>query len=700
MFKLFYFTHKNKKLKLLLIFSLIAILSFSSSNLLQKSTANAIDPEVQPILEPNAVVFDWLVMIYLDGDNNLEEFGIDDINEMELGKITGSSIAVIVMFDRILGYDVTNGDWTDTRIFNITADSDIYTIDSVLLQNEGEANMGDGATLESFLDYCFINYDANNYWLNLWDHGGGTDGLCWDDTDSSDFLTIDEMQTAIENSVITHSVDIDLITHDACFMNMLEVAYELKDLADYFVASEESIPADGFDYEAIISALEADPTMNASTLAEIIVDSYDAFYDSLYSNVALSAINLTLFDSFIPYLNYFASNLTAVLDDGIGECIEEAFFNTQMFYDAFVIDFMHFIKEVLSNNTLMTNYPDLNQSAINLVSQLNSSLIMDNYQGSAYSGNANGITIFMPVSNTIYDSYIDDYIAVVDIFTDMDWQTDTLWDNFLANFYIRGFGDESMGYDELELGVNTGTQGLTSDESHYYKVTIIQQGIYEVTADIFSGDADIYLYYFNGIDFDVIGWSQLYNPDDGTTEEIRLDLIPGLFVIEVWGFTASSYDLIIEEVDPIAISVDQTVVGNGGTQEGTTGFHFVQTLNHYYVITLTPEYYEFTLTYDSDVVDFDLVILDDDYSLIDESYSTGDVYDIDIEVTSGSTFIIIIYAYWGVGSFNFVVNVVTDPPSTTPTTPTGLFNGFAYIVTILGIVAIASIYRIFVKKKA
>lgn len=700
MFKLLYFSHKNRKLKLLLIFSLIAILSFSSSNLLQKNTAIIADPEIQLILEPNAVVFDWLVMIYLDGDNNLEEFGIDDINEMELGKITGSSIAVIVMFDRILGYDTTNDDWTDTRIFNITADSDEYKMNSELLQNEGEANMGDGATLESFLDYCFTNYDADNYWLNLWDHGGGTDGLCWDDTDSSDFLTIDEMQTAIENSVTTHSVDIDLITHDACFMNMLEVAYELKDLADYFVASEESIPADGFDYEAIISALEADPTMNASALAEVIVDSYNSSYDSLYSNTALSTINLTLFDSFIPYLNYFASNLTAVLDDGIGECIEEAFFNSQMFYDDFVLDFVHFIEELFANNTLMMNYPDLNQSAINLITQLNS-LIVDNYQGSAYFGNANGVTIFMPYSNSVYDSYIYDYIATVDIFTDMDWQTATLWDEFLANFYIRGFGDLSMGFDILELGVSTGTLGLTSDESHYYEINIALLGIYEIEAEIFSGDADVYLFWFNGVDFIAIGHSQLYNPEDGTIEKIRLDLIPGLFVIEVWGFSASSYDLIMEKVDPLNIAIGQTLVGSGGTQEGTVSFHYVQNLNHYYLVTLPVGYYEFTLTYDSDVVDFDLIILDVSYSLINESFSTGDVDDIELEAVTSASYIIIIYAHSGVGSFNIVVNEVTPPPSTTSTQgSTGLFNGFAILETIIGIIAVATIYRIFVKKKA
>jgi len=690
------------KVSFILVLSLIVILSLGSSGFSQTNIAS-IEDNLQPILEPNAVVFDWLIMMYLDGDNNLEEFAIDDINEMELSKVTGSSIAIIVIVDRISGYDTTNDDWTDTRIFNITEDS-TSTITSVLLENEGEANMGDGATLESFLDYCFTNYDANNYWLNLWDHGGGTDGLCWDDTDSSDFLTLDEMQQAINNSVETYSVDIDLITHDACFMNMLEVGYELKELADYFVASEESVPADGFDYQAIISALEADPTMNASTLADVIVNSYDTFYDSMYSDVALSAINLTYFDSFIPYLNYLATNLSAVLNDGIGESIEEAFFNSQMFYDEFVIDFVHFIEEVQSNSTLMGLYPDLNQAATNILSQLNS-LIIKNYQGSAYSGHANGATIFMPISNTIYDPYIEGYVyttgAQASLFTGMDWQLDTQWDNFLANFYIRGFGTISTGYDTLTLGENTGTQSLSSDDSDYYEVTITTTGVYEIEAEVLSGDADVFLYYFNGYDYDLIGHSQLYNPDDGTTETVRIDLIPGIFVIEVWGFTASSYELIIDKIDPTTISLGQIVVGNGGTQEGTASSHYIQVLNHYYSITLIPGFFEFTLTYDNAVVDFDLYILDSSYSLVDNSISTGSVDEVNIEVVAAAEYIVCVYGYSGVGSFNFVVNEYTPPPSTTtaPTGPTGLFNGFAFLISIFGIITISVIFRIFVKKK-
>ena len=60
----------------------------------------------------------WTIMVYLDGDNNLEDAAIDDVNEMEM---IGSSdeVNIIVQFDRIDSYDETNGDWKDTRRFRI-----------------------------------------------------------------------------------------------------------------------------------------------------------------------------------------------------------------------------------------------------------------------------------------------------------------------------------------------------------------------------------------------------------------------------------------------------------------------------------------------------------------------------------------------------------------------------------------------------
>ena len=71
-------------------------------------------------LEP--VLKNWTFMVYLDADNNLEKYGIKDLNEME--KIGSTDeVNVVVLFDRWNGTngepeddDTTNGNWTNTKL--------------------------------------------------------------------------------------------------------------------------------------------------------------------------------------------------------------------------------------------------------------------------------------------------------------------------------------------------------------------------------------------------------------------------------------------------------------------------------------------------------------------------------------------------------------------------------------------------------
>ena len=84
----------------------------------------------------------WTVMIYLAADNDLEEFGIGDVNEMEVvGSTTG--VNVIVQMDRATGYDRSNGDWTDTRRLFIERDDDFDVINSEVVETIGETATGD-----------------------------------------------------------------------------------------------------------------------------------------------------------------------------------------------------------------------------------------------------------------------------------------------------------------------------------------------------------------------------------------------------------------------------------------------------------------------------------------------------------------------------------------------------------------------------
>ena len=145
---------------------------------------------------------EWTIMVYMDGDNNLEGAGIADINEMEEVGST-NDINIVVQFDRTPGWDSTNGDWNTTRRYYIEQDTDTSTISSTLISDLGELNMGDPNTLSNFVIWAIQNYPADHYALIIWDHGSGwksedinfAKSCCEDETDG-DELTITELRTA------------------------------------------------------------------------------------------------------------------------------------------------------------------------------------------------------------------------------------------------------------------------------------------------------------------------------------------------------------------------------------------------------------------------------------------------------------------------------------------------------------------------
>ena len=53
----------------------------------------------------------WTIMVYMSGDNNLEDYIVKDI-EQELG-LAGSdaNIKIVALADRGPGYDTSRGDW-------------------------------------------------------------------------------------------------------------------------------------------------------------------------------------------------------------------------------------------------------------------------------------------------------------------------------------------------------------------------------------------------------------------------------------------------------------------------------------------------------------------------------------------------------------------------------------------------------------
>lgn len=274
----------------------------------------------------------WTVMVYMDGDNNLEEAGIGDVNQMEVVGST-SAVNVLVEFDRAVGYDSSNGNWTDTRRGRVSKDNNPDLL-STQFTSIGEQNMGDPQTLTDFITWSTTTYPAEHYMLVMWDHGGGISGVCLDDSSGGDILSVPEVGQGITDA----GMPMDIVGFDACLMAMMEQAYEIRDWSDYMVASEDTIPVDGWSYDTILADLVADPAQSPLTLASDVVTRYSESYNNAWT---LSAVDLNAVSGpagLAAAMDQFASTILsdATMDDygAMQACWQsDPFFMLQEFRD-------------------------------------------------------------------------------------------------------------------------------------------------------------------------------------------------------------------------------------------------------------------------------------------------------------------------------------------------------------------------------
>src|SRR5512139_3386351 len=105
----------------------------------------------------------WTVMVYIDGDNNLEDYVVKDI-ETELSALgSNAGVNVVALADRGPGYDTSRDDWQTTKLFYCT--QGMLADAASAVADWGERDMGDPQTLVDFISYTKANYPATNYLL-------------------------------------------------------------------------------------------------------------------------------------------------------------------------------------------------------------------------------------------------------------------------------------------------------------------------------------------------------------------------------------------------------------------------------------------------------------------------------------------------------------------------------------------------------
>ena len=250
----------------------------------------------------------WTFIVYIAADDNtLEEAAIGDFMEMaSVG--SNDDLNIVVQLDRIPRYDDSYSDWTDCRRFLVT--EGLTPADGNEMMSIGEVNMGDPATLVSFVEWAASNYPAEKYALIISSHGKGWEGSCWDETSDNDNMDLSEMRSALSDISAFIGRPLDMIGFDACLVGMTEVAYEVHEYASVMVASEHSEPSSGWPYDAILTPLTATPDINAAELATIVVDSYYTAHTP--TSYTMAAVDLTKIDTVVNGLNDLAQALLGI----------------------------------------------------------------------------------------------------------------------------------------------------------------------------------------------------------------------------------------------------------------------------------------------------------------------------------------------------------------------------------------------------
>ncbi len=360
---------------------------------------------------------EWTFMVYLDADNNLEPWGVSNLEWLE-GVGSDENVNFVVLMDTYSGV----ADLLHVQMGESVSVGDEYGYPK-------EVNMGDPAVLEEFIEICCDDFSAKKYALILWDHGGGWRGLCWDDTSAEegedDFMSMVDLRDALVGAKDDTGVVFDVVGFDLCLMAMPEVAYQVRDCADYVVFSEETVPGAGFPYDTIAEDLVAEPTMDGMGLCSAIVEDYAELYTDVmvgYNDWTISAFDMAYMDE----LTDAVDDLGTQLLDGLRvymSTIQKSLILAQEYYYPYNIDLKGFAMN-LQADPVMEHEGIIQAAAVveEIVGASVFAMINSDHNDASY-----GLAIYAPTTNEGMHSIKDTYIEV-------PFATETSWYEFTYTF--------------------------------------------------------------------------------------------------------------------------------------------------------------------------------------------------------------------------------------------------------------------------
>ena len=364
---------------------------------------------VKPLLaqqEKKQITF----LVYIAGDNNLNPF--IDVDMKEMMKVGSNANMNVLAF-------------INTKLpGKAKSTTQYYVMPNKIVQQGNLAAMDSGSpqTVMKALEWAINNYPSDMFVLILWDHGSGAfnrlpqsvlwRAACYDDTTGS-YLTDAAMQQALAyGQKLRGGKKLDIVAFDACLMADVEVAYALAPYANYLVASQETIPGDGYGYDQMLMRPSLG-NMTVRQLANYMVASYETAYHGVVDNYTLSALDLSKMSAVTYNIKTLAKLLSDAMKGSQGSALVQAISasrnenNCTHFEAAGHLDIIHFYSNLIVEiQKIVNTAPATFNPIIKMLKdgiKVFSQMIASRVHGDAYPL-AHGLSIYFP-GDVLDDSY-------------------------------------------------------------------------------------------------------------------------------------------------------------------------------------------------------------------------------------------------------------------------------------------------------
>lgn len=217
------------------------------------------------------------ILVYMIANNNLDSNAADNLRDM----VNAATNKNLNNGNLLVYYAPRNA---TPQLLQLKEENDVTKEYSV--KDYSKQNSADPAIMKSVIQDVVEKFPADDYGLVLWSHGTGWLPVEYKNMlkafgqDGDNWMELDELAKGLPDNVF------DFILFDACYMASVECVYELKNKADYILASPTETMGTGWPYTQMIPQM-FETNIQLPKIAETFYNFY-LNYSYPYATVSLT----------------------------------------------------------------------------------------------------------------------------------------------------------------------------------------------------------------------------------------------------------------------------------------------------------------------------------------------------------------------------------------------------------------------------